>query len=84
MDPDTNDQQRIERFLKLLSEATMETGVAVSGCGCCDSPYFVSIDKSTPVHYGRKEHPGYPSPDLILLKEDGSEAAWGSNIRYVL
>lgn len=29
-----------EAFLQELSELTKKYGVAIDGCGCCDSPYL--------------------------------------------
>lgn len=31
---------RLEEFLKELSELTKKHGFAIRGCGCCDSPWI--------------------------------------------
>ena len=36
-------RQNQARFLELLTEATKETGVTISSCGCCASPYLGEV-----------------------------------------
>jgi hypothetical protein len=31
---------KVKRFLDGLTKLTRETGVVISGCGCCGSPYL--------------------------------------------
>lgn len=38
--------ERLARFLELLSAATKETGVRIGGCGCCNSPHFLDLANS--------------------------------------
>lgn len=37
--------ERLENFLKELSELTKKYNIAISGCGCCGSPYIDDFEK---------------------------------------
>jgi len=38
-------KERIDAFLKQLTELSLRTGVVIGGCGCCGSPFMQSTDK---------------------------------------
>lgn len=40
---DKTESERIKLFMDGLSELSRQTGVEVTGCGCCDSPYLVTL-----------------------------------------
>lgn len=37
--------ERLESFLKELAELTKKYNIAISGCGCCGSPYIYDFQK---------------------------------------
>jgi len=37
------DKKIKRKFLKKLTELTRKTGIGISGCGCCGSPYLFEI-----------------------------------------
>lgn len=37
--------ERLENFLKELAELTKKYKIAISGCGCCGSPYIDDFQK---------------------------------------
>lgn len=37
--------ERLENFLKELSELAKKYNIAISGCGCCGSPYIDDFQK---------------------------------------
>lgn len=42
---------RVEKFLEELSELTKKYNVAISGCGCCSSPYL-DVEADLNKNYG--------------------------------
>jgi hypothetical protein len=34
------DRDKVNAFLRDLAELTNNYGIAIGGCGCCDSPYL--------------------------------------------
>ena len=36
-------EERIENFLKELTELTQKHELAIGGCGCCGSPYIMDM-----------------------------------------
>lgn len=38
-------------FMRRLTELTRETGIAIKGCGCCDSPYLVDVSDNLDSSY---------------------------------
>ena len=39
-------EQRIESFLKELTELTHKYNLAIGGCGCCLSPYIIDMTEN--------------------------------------
>lgn len=35
---------KLEKFLEELSELTKKHGLAIGGCGCCDSPWIDNLE----------------------------------------
>lgn len=35
-----NDDAKKKEFMEGLAALTQKTGIAIGGCGCCDSPYL--------------------------------------------
>ena len=55
-------------FLKGLTELTMRTGIEISGCGCCGSPF---VDKV---------HPAQLNEDHHYYSEHGDSITWKRKI----
>lgn len=47
MSETVSDKERMEAFIRDLTEITRKHGVAIGGCGCCGSPY---LDDEASVH----------------------------------
>lgn len=51
-------KERRDAFLKELTDLTHKHGIAVAGCGCCDSPYLYVVGDSeqekTAVYWAEK------------------------------
>jgi hypothetical protein len=45
------DKERYNAFLKELTKITKKHKIAIGGCGCCGSPYLVSVEKSKGTRY---------------------------------
>lgn len=41
----TVENENERKFLIGLEKLTRETGIAISGCGCCGSPFMSSVEK---------------------------------------
>lgn len=39
----TIDQKKAEHFMWQLYKLTQQTGIAISGCGCCGSPFLMNV-----------------------------------------
>lgn len=44
------DRDKVNAFLRDLTELTNNYGIAIGGCGCCDSPYLYEPTKRI-AHY---------------------------------
>lgn len=42
-----NDKERLENFLKELSDLSMKYDLWIKGCGCCGSPWIYDHKNST-------------------------------------
>lgn len=65
-----DENKRKERFLRLMTQATMETGIVVAGCGCCGSPRLDAIGREK-VLGGDYSHERYYY--LVFLDKDGKK-----------
>jgi hypothetical protein len=43
-------EELVNMFLVELTNLSIRTGVAISGCGCCGSPFLVGLPKDLPEH----------------------------------
>jgi hypothetical protein len=43
-------------FLRDLAELTRKHGIAIGGCGCCDSPFLCNLDGEDGGDYSANEH----------------------------
>ena len=58
------EKERTERFMELLHKATIETGIAVGGCGHCQSPWTDNVEDETAISVTYRDvtyRPGYGS-----------------------
>jgi hypothetical protein len=53
----TDDPEKVEAFLKDLTELSRRHGIAIGGCGCCHSPFLKDADSAT--SYYRVDPSGY-------------------------
>lgn len=61
--PKLGDEERV--FLLELRALTMKHGIAIMGCGCCDSPYLIHVQTGNECH-------GYSSgPDGENIRWNG-------------
>ena len=44
-------KEKLDKFLEELSELSNKYGLAISGCGCCGSPWIEEIDGETIADY---------------------------------
>ena len=45
-------EERLENFLKELTELTHKYNLAIGGCGCCLSPYIMDEFQEKQFYYG--------------------------------
>jgi len=68
----TEDERKID-FLIGLARLTRETGIAISGCGCCGSP---SIDAVEPGALTDSAGYGYGYAGEVLWVSQASDHDW--------
>ena len=51
-------KERMSRFVELLNAASRETGITVSGCGCCGSPFLDSAESFSPMDEESQQEQG--------------------------
>jgi hypothetical protein len=73
---------RLDKFLKELSDTSKKYGIYVTGCGCCGSPYLStsheSIYSGRALHWDKKketyvyksDYPLFDKPVVPLTKEE--------------
>lgn len=44
--PKNKKDPEAEEFLRELTLLTHKYGIGIGGCGCCSSPYLLTLDKS--------------------------------------
>lgn len=68
---------RLEEFLKELSELTQKHGFVIGGCGCCGSPWigdFKNEFDADELHYNDKKQK-YEVEHLCIIKKGGETDA---------
>lgn len=57
-------EKNVENFLMELTKLTKTYGIIIGGCGCCGSPYLISVEDETSIA-------GFAYDNLTYEKEKG-------------
>lgn len=57
-------EKNVENFLMELTKLTKTYGIIIGGCGCCGSPYLITVEDETSIA-------GFAYDNLIYDKEKG-------------
>lgn len=64
-------KEQVECFLADLAIVTLKHGIAVEGCGCCESPFLWDLEEGNGIPVTPVGEEGPPSGQLSWQGKDG-------------